>query len=390
MFAVFARTRKALGALLAFVSLSGLVACTVAGPQTGPSINTNKPVPVALLVPGGSTSANDASLATSLENAARMAMAELSGVKVDLRVYNTGGNPNQAAAMATKAVNDGAKIILGPVFAQSANAAGLAVARRNVNVLSFSNNPDIAGGNVFILGNTFGNVADRLVRYAARQGKGRIMILHGNDQAEITGRSAIQSAIANSSATLAGTASFELSQSGIVNAMPGISAQIKNSGAQSVFLTSGTSGALPFLAGLLPENGVSPATKQFIGLQRWDIPSNALALPGLQGGWFALPDPALANRFNSRYQARYGAAPHPIAGLAYDGIAAIGALVKSGKADALTSTALTQGQGFVGVNGIFRLRGNGTNERGLAVAQIQNNQVIIIDPAPRSFGGAGF
>ena len=390
MFAVFARTRKALGALLAFVSLSGLVACTVAGPQTGPSINTNKPVPVALLVPGGSTSANDASLATSLENAARMAMAELSGVKVDLRVYNTGGTPNQAAAMATKAVNDGAKIILGPVFAQSANAAGLAVARRNVNVLSFSNNPDIAGGNVFILGNTFGNVADRLVRYAARQGKGRIMILHGNDQAEITGRSAIQSAIANSSATLAGTASFELSQSGIVNAMPGISAQIKNSGAQSVFLTSGTSGALPFLAGLLPENGVSPATKQFIGLQRWDIPSNALALPGLQGGWFALPDPALANRFNSRYQARYGAAPHPIAGLAYDGIAAIGALVKSGKADALTSTALTQGQGFVGVNGIFRLRGNGTNERGLAVAQIQNNQVIIIDPAPRSFGGAGF
>ncbi len=56
-------------------------------------------------------------------------------------------------------------------------------------------------------------------------------------------------------------------------------------------MTSGTAGALPILSQLLPENGVSPATTQFIGLQRWDIPASARALPGLQGGWFALPAP---------------------------------------------------------------------------------------------------
>ena len=64
--------------------------------------------------------------------------------------------------------------------------------------------------------------------------------------------------------------------------------------------------------------------------------------------------------------------------------------MKAGKSDALTGSALTQGSGFVGTNGVFRLRTDGTNERGLAVAQIQNNQVVVIDPAPRSFGGAGF
>ena len=56
----------------------------------------------------------------------------------------------------------------------------------------------------------------------------------------------------------------------------------------------------------------------------------------------------------------------------------------------IPAASLTQGAGFVGVNGIFRLRGDGTNERGLAVAQVQNNQVVVIDPAPRGFGGAGF
>ena len=39
---------------------------------------------------------------------------------------------------------------------------------------------------------------------------------------------------------------------------------------------------------------------------------------------------------------------------------------------------------------VFRLLPDGTNERALAVAQIQNNQVTVIDPAPRRFGGAGF
>jgi hypothetical protein len=51
---------------------------------------------------------------------------------------------------------------------------------------------------------------------------------------------------------------------------------------------------------------------------------------------------------------------------------------------------LTQSAGFAGVSGIFRLLPNGTNERGLAVAQIRDNRVVVIDAAPRSFAGAGF
>ena len=103
-----------------------------------------------------------------------------------------------------------------------------------------------------------------------------------------------------------------------------------------------------------------------------------------------MPDPGLYGQFQSRYQTAFGEQPLPISGLAYDGIAAIGALLNSGRGDPLSGAALTQGSGFVGVNGIFRLRSDGSNERGLAVATIQNNQLQIIDPAPRSFAGAGF
>ena len=140
----------------------------------------------------------------------------------------------------------------------------------------------------------------------------------------------------------------------------------------------------------MSEAGLDPATTRYIGLTRWDIPQATLSLPGVQSGWFALPDPALFQQFQSRYATAYGEPPHPIAGLAYDGIAAVGALMKRGGEGGLSSAALSQGAGFVGVNGIFRLLPDGTNERGLAVAEIQNAQMVIVSPAPRAFGGAGF
>ncbi|MGJ8585295.1 MAG: penicillin-binding protein activator [Marinosulfonomonas sp.] len=389
MFSVLGATSKPLSRIAAVFLTTLLIAC---GPVAvnGPSINTNQPVPVALLVPAGSGESADNVIAGSIENAARLAIADLDGVEIDLRVYNTAGDPTVAASMATQAVTEGAKIIIGPVYAESANAVGRAVASRGINVLSFSNNTAIAGGNVFVLGQTFQNTANRLVQYSVSQGKSNIMILNGDDGGEQAGRDAINRAISNYGATLAGVTSFELSQQGVINAIPQVKADAQANGAQTIFLTSGTSGALPFLGQLLPENGVTPDLYQFAGLQRWDIPSSALTLPGLQGGWFAKPDPILEANFQSRYFAAYGTSPHLLAGLAYDSIAAIGALVRNGQSDALSANALTQPSGFAGVSGVFRLLPDGTNERGLAVAQIQENQVIVIDSAPRSFGAAGF
>ncbi len=390
MFPVLSRVRVFVVQIALLLGTLILSACEPGvGPTAGgPATNPGAPVPVALLVPGGSDDSNDNFIANSLENAARLAIADLGGVQIDLRVYNTQGSPEQAAAMAVKAVDEGAKIILGPFFALEANAAGIAVAPRGVNVLSFSNNPDVAGGNVFVLGQTFGTTARRLAGFAVRNGKDRIMVIHDPDPAGQIGLAAIQAAVAGAGGSIAAVGSYEFSQNGIISAVPGIVASAKSSGAEAVFLTADNAGALPLLSQLLMENGINPASTQFIGLARWDIPPATLALPGVQGAWFALPDPSTNQQFQARYAAAYGEAPPIYAGTAYDGIAAIGAIAKSG--GALSGAELTQGAGFVGVSGIFRLRLDGTTDRGLAVAQIQNGQLVVIDAAPSNFGGAGF
>ncbi|WP_422071905.1 penicillin-binding protein activator [Tranquillimonas rosea] len=394
MFASFAALRNPLGRLALLLSFLAAAACTPMAPMTGGNsgqrIDPGAPVQVALLVPQ-SASNGGASISQSVENAARMAVSDLNGAQVDLRVYDTAGDPSTASAAATRAADEGAKIVIGPVFSQAANAAGVALANRDVNILSLSNNTAIAGGNVFVLGNTFANTANRLVSYAAQNGRSNIYVIHGEDSAEIQGRDAIVQAINASRANLAGTGSFPLSQQGVENAAPRLAQEAQDAGADAVFLTSGSEGALPFLADQLPAAGLSPQTTRYIGLQRLDVPSSALRLDGLQGAWFALPDPGRVRTFEQRYADTYGSVPNPALGtIAYDAVAAVGSLVAQGNANALSRRALTQRQGFQGAGGAFRLQPNGTVERALAVAQIQNNQVVVIDPAPSGFGSAGF
>ncbi len=390
MSSVFLQAARPFRLFLFAVAALVLAGCNVELGGTGPMVNSRNPVPVALLVPFGSNDSNNDILATSLQNAAQLAVSDLGSVKIDLRIYPTAGTPGGAASAARKAADDGAKIILGPVFANAANAAGAAVAARGISVLTFSNNTEIAGGNVFVLGNTFQNTANRLLRYAAAQGFDNIMVVHADNLAGRIGRKAVEKATANAGANFTGEASYTFSQDGVIGAVRDIAKQVKDSNTNAIVFASDTAGALPILAELLPENGVDPKKVKFIGLTRWDIPTQTLALKGLQGGWFALPDPSLSRSFRDRYTQAYGRTPHPLAGIAYDGIAAIGALLASGKADALSRANLTQPSGFAGVNGVFRLLPNGTNERAMAIVEIENKQVKVIDPAPRSFGSAGF
>ena len=276
MLAFFAPARKAVLRGAAVVAALALAACEPGPIGGGPSANSSGPVTVALLVPKSSPTQGDGVLAASLENAARLAMADLQGAQIDLRVYDTAGNSATAAAAAQQAVSEGAQIILGPLRADAANAAGLAVAGQGVNVLSFSNNASIAGGNVFVLGNTFENTANRLASYAAKQGKRRVVVVHSTDVSGQLGRNAIQQAVSGTSASVVASVPYDLSQQSVIAAVPQVASAVTGNNADMLFLTSTTAGALPLYSQLLPEAGVSPSTVQFTGLARWDVPAQTL------------------------------------------------------------------------------------------------------------------
>jgi ABC-type branched-subunit amino acid transport system substrate-binding protein len=394
-FDVFSLIQSCCGRVTAVAAGSALAlmaGCTsTSGPtgvSDGPMIDPTKPVQVALLIP--KSYEETASIATSLEQAAQMAIADLGGIRIDLRVFDTAGNPEQAALVARQAVQEGAKIILGPLLAENAKAVGAAVADSGVNVLSFSNNASIAGNNVFVLGPTFNNTANRLVSYAASQGRTRAVIVHPRTLEGELGKAALENAAQSTPLEIVAIEAFEFSQKGVIDSVARIKDSVLETQADTLFLTSNTARALPLLVQLLPEAGINPQDVQYIGLSRWDIPRQILELPGVQNGWFTSPSRQVSASFKTRFTKGYGSPPHQLAGLAYDGLAAIGALVSTGQKNAVTKTALTQASGFQGVSGVFRFLADGTNERALAIAKIERKKVVLIDAAPVSFGRVWF
>ena len=187
-----------------------------------------------------------------------------------------------------------------------------------------------------------------------------------------------------------GKENYDFTQQDVVDAMTRVAIRNELVGADIVFLTADYDGALPLIAQLLPEAGVNPATVQYAGVAQWNALPSAFNLPGIQGGWFALPSPIRTQQFEERFQTIYQTTPHPIAAIAYDGVAAVGASISTGNRNALNTRGLTLSSGFQGAAGIFRLRKDGTVERGLAIAKIEGNQVIILDAAPRTFNNFGF
>lgn len=373
----------------------GLAACepvNFSGPLD--AVDPNQPVVVALMVPLASGNSVTDQLAQNMVNAANMAVRDVSGANIDLRVYETGGNAEMATAAANRAVEDGAQIMVGPLYSASTAAIAPIAAQAGINVLSFSNTTTVAGGNVFIMGVTFDTIADRLVRQAVSEGKTNIAIVHQEGVSGESGKGSIERAIMRNGGNLTTAVSYPLNLTEMGEAASGIADTLRASNSNAVFFTDSPLRGLGFITASLASNRFrTKRDAQFMGLSRWDSSNEVLVTPSLQGGWFAVPDPGLTLQFETRYQLAYGIEAHQLSGLAYDGIAAVGAMISaaraSGENNAFSTERLTDPAGFAGVTGIFRFRADGTNERGLAIMKVEDGVATMISAAPRSFGVAG-
>ena len=76
------------------------------------------------------------------------------------------------------------------------------------------------------------------------------------------------------------------------------------------------------------------------------------------------------------------------ASLAYDAVALVAALVKTQGSQRFADSVLTNSSGFTGIDGLFRFRPDGTNQRGLAVLRLSPTGGQVISPPSKGFGGS--
>lgn len=341
-------------------------------------------VKVGILLP---LSGSHAALGQAMLQSAQMALFSAGYARFELIPRDTGESPETARQAAQSVVDDGAKLILGPVFAADVAATKPVARAANVSMIAFSNDWKLAGEGTFIMGFTPFDQVGRITRYAASRNIKSVAVLAPSGEYGQAVGAAFTTIAPRYGINVPAKTSFPASGAGIDSAIRGFVPAA--AGAQAVLLPAG--GQLASAAsGKLSAGGLPPSKLKRLGTALLEDGAASAYDPNLDGAWFAAPPPAMRDRFEQRYAAAYGTRPPRLATLAYDATALAVALARRGfdssrNAPAYDRGSISDPNGFSGVDGIFRFRPEGTAERGLAILEFQNGRTVVIDEAPKTF-----
>jgi ABC-type branched-subunit amino acid transport system substrate-binding protein len=332
-----------------------------------------------------SGSGNAAVAAQSMRNAAELALAEFNNPDIQLLVKDDGGSAPGAQQAAQQAFDEGAEIILGPLFSLTVGPVGQLARSRRVPVIAFSTDANVAARGVYLLSFLPESDVERIISYAAGQGRRSFAALIPDNAYGTVVEAAFKQAVARRGGRVVALERYPIDRAQMQAAVGKVAQAAK--GADAVFVPDGPD-AVPTLLQMLNASGVDTKRVQPLGTGLWEDPqmfSNA----ALEGAWYAGPDATGFRSFSGRYRSRYGQEPARTASLAYDAVALVAALVKTQGRQRFSEEVLTNSSGFTGIDGLFRFRPDGTNQRGLAVLRVTPNGGQVVSPPPKAFGASG-
>jgi branched-chain amino acid transport system substrate-binding protein len=374
----------ATAALAACSGKGGLFGDTPLGEGTPPSPNSTEigtgQIKIGLILPLSATG-NAGVAAQSLKNAAEMAIAERDGQNIKLLVKDDGGTAEGSQAAAQQVVDEGAELILGPLFGHSVGGVAAIARAKGVPVIAFSTNADVAASGVYLLSFLPESDVDRIVTYAVTNGKRSFAALLPDNAYGTVVEAAFKQIVPRRGGRIVALERYPLDPSKMQSAVRAVAQAAGR--VDAIFLPDG-SDAVPAVTQALAASGVNLKRLQLLGTGLWDD-ARIFAEPTLQGGWYAAPDSTGFRNFAGRYRTRFNQDPARAATLAYDAVTLVIALAKTQGEKRFSPEVLTNPAGFAGIDGIFRFRTDGANERGLAVMRVGPTGGEIISPATRAF-----
>ena len=314
-----------------------------------------------------------------MKNAAEMALAEFQNPNLQLLIKDDAGNAQGAQQGAQQALDEGAEIILGPLFAASVPAAAQLTRARGIPMIAFSTDSSVAGRGVYLLSFLPESDVTRIIDYASGTGKRSYAALLPENAYGNVVEAAFKQEVSRKGGRVV---AFEKYGSDRSNAVRNVAQALGS--ADALFLAD-DGDAVVGVAEALTAAGANLKRVQLLGTGLWDSP-RVFASAAMQGGLYAAPDPAGFRAFSGRYNAKYGRQPVRTATLAYDAVALVAALARTQGAQKFSTEVLTNPSGFAGIDGLFRFRADGSNQRGLAVMRVASGGGQAVAGSPKSFG----
>lgn len=431
------RLRKGVSTGLAAGTFLTLAACSGGGSSSVPGVGGVPGVSegpgahdVGLILP---LTGRNAAYGLRMRDAARLALSAKGSPALDVHDTNAPGGVEQAAR---DALSRGDAIVLGPLTATETSAAAPLAVNAGKPELAFTSDSRQARPGVWVMGltpeqqvrrmvdaaratgrrtfaaflpdNAFGHaMGDGLARACRDAGlKEPQIVFHTMDAQNIDDGLKTLSAIETRQPAAPVPASTDVPAGPSAIDPTGEAAASPAGSAETGATPPATPGATPapapqavpvppppFDALVLADTGLELG-RVITALQADHIDSSQVQIMGpalwkafdgklgaLHGAWYAAPDAHDRMGYVAQYRALYKQAPSPVTDFAYDAAALAGSLIRQG---GVTTQALTRPDGYMGVDGLFRLRPDGHVTRALAIYQIQRGGgARIVVPASR-------
>lgn len=364
-------------------------------------------------------SGDTAEVGQALLNAATMALFDARDKRLELIPIDTKGTPEGATDAVNILIENEVDIIIGPLFSENTKIAQPIAKQAGVKIISFSTDQDVAGDGVYLLSFRPEEQVGRIIKYASNQRYenfaalipdtlygGRIMsVLEPLVATEFNNLVALEMYPSDASLLddpVKRIANYDYRRKEFLDEMSFLRSLGRTDDMGQEYINEIKNmealGNVNFDAILLPEGGsmlgsIAPLLSYYeidltkvkvLGTGLWHDPM-LFNEPQLQGGWFAAPEDDIANEFIARYEQAFQRTPPRIVTLGYDAMALVANIVRTQRAPTFSNRILTNPDGFMGLDGIFRFHRSGLVERGLAVYEVTSDAFLKIEPAPRSF-----
>ncbi len=372
-----------------------------------------KKIKVGLLLP---LSGTNSKIGKSLLKASQLSLAKTKNNNIKLFIKDTENKNKNIISSYYELINENVDIILGPLFSKNIELINPISADEKTIIITFSNNTEIKNKNTFISGITPENEIKEILNYAITNGNSRFGVILPNNLYGLRSKKLIENLLLENQGRLVKLVLYDPEKPNFYKIAKIIGnydqrkfelekklMELKSMNTADsdrkykILKNKDTLGELNFdslyigaeniehvsmLASILPYYDVDPKKVMYIGNSLW---SNNIALkePALEKGIFPNINQIKYESFELEYQSTFQNKPHKISSLAYDLIGLISSLQKNNQN--INIHNLTNINGFVGSNGLFRFTSDGNIERSLSIFQIKNQKIREIKKADLKF-----
>ena len=225
-----------------------------------------------------------------------------------------------------------------------------------------------------------GEQIERALSYASKEGRSRVVLLVPDNNSGLNVVKSALMSVQDKNISIVKVGFYNPNSMDFTSLVNSIVGDPENIDFDTVMIADGGN-KLKSMVSMFAYNDIMSPAVLFMGTSAWDN-TNLSKETILYNGVYPMVSKSYSNYFSDKYQKTYDELPKSIYSLAYDSVLLTSVL--SNKDRDNLEASLTNSNGFIGVNGFFKILPTGQSRHSLDMYKVTSNGPKVIDRANKN------